>query len=152
MTRLLLIAMAVLLIGCKPSSAPVPSSSKPAKPPTDTITHGRVTLLKYKIEMGNPDAAAAIRKGMDGAVSTLDDILADEELKPATGTVIGRFRLDADGTVRMFLTDKATSISNIDEDKLTDAFIKAAFAGKCSFPDLGDIAMVYAEFKINPPE
>ena len=51
----------------------------------------------------------------------------------------------------MFLTDKTTSISNIEDGKLTDAFVGAAFGGKCSFPELGDIAMVYAEFKIGPP-
>ena len=117
---------------------------------TEKITHGRVTLLKFETEMGNPDADA-VKTGMDAATSTLNELLSDDELKPAAGTFVGRFRLETDGTVRMFLTDKTTSISNIEDGKLTDAFVGAAFGGKCSFPELGDIAMVYAEFKIGPP-
>ncbi|MEM7479402.1 MAG: hypothetical protein AAF483_30835 [Planctomycetota bacterium] len=100
--------------------------------------------------MGNPDSDA-LKTGMNAATSTLNDLLTDDALKPATGTFIGRFRLESDGTVRMFLTDKTTSISNIDDGKLADSFVGAAFGGKCSFPELGDIAMVYAEFKIDPP-
>ena len=118
--------------------------------PSDTITHGRVTLLKYETEMGKPNADA-IKTGMDAATATLNDLLVGDELKAASGKFIGRFRLETDGTVRMFLTDKSTSISNLDDGKLTDAFVGAAFGGKCSFPELGDIAMVYAEFNIDPP-
>ncbi len=118
---------------------------------TQAIKHGRVTLTAHKIEVGSPNESA-IQSGLDTATSVLNDLLETEELKPATGTFVGRFRLEGDGTVRMFLTDKSTSIANADGGKLEDAFVGAAFAGKCSFPDLGDIAMLYAEFKIEPPQ
>jgi len=119
--------------------------------PTQTIKHGRVTLLVHKIEAGAPNEAA-VQSGLDSATSVLNDLLETEDLKPATGTFVGRFRLETDGTVRMFLTDKSTSITNADGDKLENAFIGAAFGGKCSFPEVGDIALVYAEFNIDPPE
>lgn len=150
MTRLLLLGILAMVIGCNQSGGNANSNSGSPNMPKDTISHGRVTLLKFETEMGNPDADA-VKAGMDAATSTLNDLLADEELKPAAGTFIGRFRLETDGRVRMFLTDKATSISNIVDGKLTDAFVGAAFGGKCSFPELGDIAMVYAEFRIDPP-
>ena len=150
MTRLLLVGIVGLLIGCNQSGDTSTSNSESTNMTTEKITHGRVTLLKFETEMGNPDADA-VKTGMDAATSTLNELLSDDELKPATGTFVGRFRLETDGTVRMFLTDKTTSISNIEDGKLTDAFVGAAFGGKCSFPELGDIAMVYAEFKIGPP-
>ena len=115
------------------------------------VKHGRVTLLTHTIEAGTPNQSA-IKSGLDSATSVLNDLLETEELKPATGSFVGRFRLEKDGTVRMFLTDKSTSITNADGSKLEDAFVGAVFAGKCSFAELGDIAMVYAEFKIDPPK
>lgn len=114
-----------------------------------TIKYGRVSLVAQKVEAGNPNEFA-IQTGLDAATSVLNDLLETEDLKSAAGTFGGRFRLESDGTARMFLTDKATSLTNA--DGLEDAFIGAAFGGKCSFPELGDIAMVYAEFKIDPPQ
>jgi hypothetical protein len=113
--------------------------------------HGRVTLVRHKIELGAPKASA-IESGLDTAASVLNELLEAEALKPATGTFAGRFRIETDGTVRMFLGDKSTSIKNADANKLEDAFVEAAFAGKCAFPELGDVAMVYAEFRIDSPQ
>ena len=76
----------------------------------------------HKIEAGAPNESA-IQSGLDTATSVLNDLLETEELKPAAGTFVGRFRLESDGTVRMFLTDKSTSITNADGGKLEDAFI-----------------------------
>lgn len=151
MTRLLIIVLVVTMIGCTQSSDTTTPESSSNSMPTETITNGRVTLLTHKIEAGNPNPSA-IQTGLKAATSTLNELLANPELKPATGIYIGRFRLDANGIVRMFLTDKATAISNIGDGKLDDAFGEATFGGKYSFPEIGDITMVYAEFKITPPK
>ena len=97
-------------------------------------------MLAHKIKEGAPNESA-IQSGLNTATSALNDLLETEELKPATGIFVVWFRLEKDGTVRVFVTDKATSITNADVNKLDDAFVLAVFAGKCSFPELGDIAM-----------
>lgn len=151
MARLLLFICVAYIIGCSQSDDSVATITGTQEVATKTIKHGRVTLTSHKIEAGAPNETA-IQSGLDTATSVLNGLLETEELKPATGLFVGRFRLESDGTVRMFLTDKSTSITGADGDKLEGAFVGAAFGGKCSFPKLGDVAMLYVEFKIDPPQ
>ena len=66
MTRLLLVGIVGLLIGCNQSGDTSTSNSESTNMTTEKITHGRVTLLKFETEMGNPDADA-VKTGMDAA-------------------------------------------------------------------------------------
>lgn len=153
MTRLPnIVLLLVCVAGCSGSRDSSSSDTAASSMVNPNVRHGRVSLIGYKIESGNPDADA-VRIGVDNATSVLNELLqADNELTPAKGTFAGRFRLEDEGTVRMFLTSEATAIENADDSKLTDAFVGAVFGGKCSFPKLGDIGMVYVEFEIAAPE
>ena len=151
MKRFLVIAGVALMIGCSQSTDTDSSNSGAASTSEPAAQHGRVTLRDYKVEMGNPDASAVLT-GLDSVTSAINDLLGNDDLKPATGTLIGRFRLEADGTLRMFLGDKTTSIENVEDGALAEALVGVAFSGKCSFPELGDVSLVYAEFEIQSPE
>ena len=146
MARASLLVSIACILGCSAESSPSTAGNS-----QQTISHGRVTLVAHEIETGSPKGSS-VQSGLDNATSVLNDLLQTDEFRTATGTLAGRFRLDSDGTVQMFLTDGATSIANADESELENAFVGAAFSGKCSFPELGDIAMVYAQFKIDPPK
>ncbi|QDT99219.1 hypothetical protein [Gimesia aquarii] len=147
--RVFLSLCVACIVGCSQSNDSSETQNGTQDLATQTIKHGRVSLVAQKVEAGNPNDSA-VQTGLDSATSVLNDLLETGELKSAAGTFVGRFRLESDGTVRMFLTDKSTSLTNA--DGLEDAFVGAVFGGKCSFPELGDIAMIYAEFKIDPPQ
>ncbi|MCE9556627.1 MAG: hypothetical protein K8T91_25030 [Planctomycetes bacterium] len=149
MVRLLLSLCVVCVMGCSRNNDTPATENRTQEMTTKTIKHGRVSLVAQKIEAGNPNKTA-VQSGLDTATSVLNGLLETGELKSASGMFVGRFRLESNGTVRMFLSDKSSSLTN--SDGLEDAFVGAAFGGKCRFPELGDIAMVYAEFKIDPPQ
>lgn len=149
MARTILLLCIACILGCSQSNDSADPANGTTAVTASTIQHGRVSLVSHKIEAGSPNESG-IQSGLDSSTAALNALLESDELKDAAGTFVGRFRLESDGTVRMFLTDEATSVTNA--DGLEDAFVGAAFGGKCAFPELGDIAMVYVEFKIDPPQ
>ena len=121
----------------------------PNTPPNDStmIESGRVSVAAHKIEAGNV-AIDVVRQGLTAAATALDKIVIEnEEHKNATGTIAGRFRVEPDGTVRMFL-EESVAIENADGSELVSSFVGSVFGKQWNFPAPGDTCMVFAKFQI----
>jgi hypothetical protein len=141
-TAFIFLIMIVFICGCENDSEI--ASNKESK----KIIFGRVSLINYKIEAGNPDDEL-IRQGLADAVKALSSIIEDASTagRDVHGEMTGSFRIESNGIVRMFLEGES-KLQNDDNPSVVDKFVGTIFGKKWSFPEIGQPSLVSVKFKI----
>lgn len=147
---LLVVATCLLLTSCEKPSGPAASTSTEPQPklPHFIVTAQGVRLVAVKIEAGKA-SSKQLQEGLQSAAEVLSSILAEarKSWPQLKGNLRGTFRVEPDGTPRMFM-EKGSEFTPPEGSKVSDDFIAATFGGKWKFPQLGSDLMLTVDFMI----